>query len=72
MVLGISVTAGVNGDGVRGRGALVVWLRVIGQRLGGQVSLPLFKALQSGCVSARGAQSQSLHNISTEHAPVQV
>lgn len=39
---------------MRDRGALVVWLRVRGERLGGQVALPLLKELQSGCVSARG------------------
>lgn len=54
---------------MRGRGALVVWLRVRGERLGGQVTLPLLKELQSGYVSARGPWPQSLHNTSTEHAP---
>lgn len=50
------VTAGADGDwwceGQRGRGALVVWVGVRGERLGGQVTLPILKELQSGCVSA--------------------
>lgn len=48
-----------------GRGALVVWLRVRGERLEGQVTLPLLKELQSGCETARRPWSQSVHNTST-------
>ena len=50
----VSVCDSLSGWGLVVRGALVVCLRVRGERLGGQVNPPLLKELQSGCVSARG------------------
>lgn len=44
-------------EGLRSRGALAVWHRVRGERLGGQVTLCFAQRAAVDCMCARGPQS---------------